>query len=37
MDVIKLKALVEKHGADKIAFVRMEAGASLIEANLSPK
>ncbi|HHV19316.1 MAG TPA: tryptophanase [Thermoanaerobacterales bacterium] len=30
MDVIKLKAFVEKHGADKIAFVRMEAGANLI-------
>ncbi len=30
MDVDKLKALVEKHGAEKIAFVRLEAGTNLI-------
>ena len=30
MDINKLSALIEKHGADKIAFVRMEAGTNLI-------
>lgn len=30
MDIDKLKALIEKHGADKIAFVRLEAGTNLI-------
>ena len=30
MDVEKLKALITKHGAGKIAFVRMEAGTNLI-------
>lgn len=30
MDLNKLKALIEKHGRDKIAFVRMEAGTNLI-------
>ena len=30
MDVDKLKALVEKYGAEKIAFVRLEAGTNLI-------
>lgn len=30
MDVDKLKALIEQHGASKIAFVRMEAGTNLI-------
>lgn len=30
MDIDKLNALIEKHGADKIAFVRMEAGTNLI-------
>lgn len=30
MDVDKLKVLVEKHGAEKIAFVRLEAGTNLI-------
>ncbi len=30
MDIGKLQALVETHGADKIAFVRMEAGTNLI-------
>jgi tryptophanase len=30
MDVEKLKALIEKHGAEKIAFVRLEAGTNLI-------
>ena len=30
MDIGKLTALVEKHGRDKIAFVRMEAGTNLI-------
>lgn len=30
MDIRKLNALIEKHGADKIAFVRMEAGTNLI-------
>lgn len=30
MDINKLNALVEKHGPDKIAFVRMEAGTNLI-------
>ncbi len=30
MDVDKLKALIEKHGAEKIAFVRLEAGTNLI-------
>ena len=30
MDVAKLEAIVAKHGADKIAFVRMEAGTNLI-------
>jgi tryptophanase len=30
MDVDKLKALIDKHGADKIAYVRLEAGTNLI-------
>lgn len=30
MDINKLNALIEKNGADKIAFVRMEAGTNLI-------
>ncbi len=30
MDVQKLKALITKHGAEKIAFVRLEAGTNLI-------
>lgn len=30
MDIDKLNALIRKHGAEKIAFVRMEAGANLI-------
>ncbi len=30
MDIDKLKALIEKHGAQKIAFVRLEAGTNLI-------
>ena len=30
MDIGKLTALVEKHGREKIAFVRMEAGTNLI-------
>ncbi|MDF2891914.1 MAG: tnaA [Clostridia bacterium] len=30
MDVAKLNTLIQKHGADKIAFVRMEAGTNLI-------
>ena len=30
MDVAKLEAIVARHGADKIAFVRMEAGTNLI-------
>ena len=30
MDISKLKALIEKHGSDKISFVRMEAGTNLI-------
>lgn len=30
MDIAKLTALVEKHGREKIAFVRMEAGTNLI-------
>jgi tryptophanase len=30
MDIDKLNALIEKNGADKIAFVRMEAGTNLI-------
>ncbi|MEA4846549.1 MAG: tryptophanase [Clostridiaceae bacterium] len=30
MDIDKLNALIEKHGSDKIAFVRMEAGTNLI-------
>ncbi len=30
MDIGKLTALVEKHGRDRIAFVRMEAGTNLI-------
>ena len=30
MDVEKLKALITKHGAEKIAFVRLEAGTNLI-------
>jgi tyrosine phenol-lyase len=30
MDVAKLEALAKTHGADKIAFVRMEAGTNLI-------
>ena len=30
MDVAKLEGLVKQHGADKIAFVRLEAGTNLI-------
>ena len=30
MDIDKLKALIEKEGAEKIAYVRMEAGTNLI-------
>jgi len=30
MDTAKLEALIAKHGADKIAFVRIEAGTNLI-------
>lgn len=30
MDIDKLNATIEKHGADKITFVRMEAGTNLI-------
>lgn len=30
MDVAKLEGIIAKHGADKIAFVRMEAGTNLI-------
>ncbi|MDR3376152.1 MAG: tryptophanase [Ancalomicrobiaceae bacterium] len=30
MDIAKLEALIAAHGADKIAFVRMEAGTNLI-------
>lgn len=30
MDVEKLKAIITKHGAEKIAFVRLEAGTNLI-------
>lgn len=30
MDIDKLKSLIEKHGAEKIAFVRLEAGTNLI-------
>ncbi len=30
MDINKLNTLIKKHGADKIAFVRMEAGTNLI-------
>lgn len=30
MDVVKLVALIEKHGADKIPFVRLESGTNLI-------
>jgi tyrosine phenol-lyase len=30
MDVKKLRAIIEKHGADKIPFVRLEAGTNLI-------
>ena len=30
MDIAKLQGLVQQHGADKIAFVRMEAGTNLI-------
>ena len=30
MDIEKLKALIAKHGADKIAYVRLEAGTNLI-------
>ena len=30
MDTAKLQGLVQQHGADKIAFVRMEAGTNLI-------
>ncbi|VFU16086.1 Tyrosine phenol-lyase [anaerobic digester metagenome] len=30
MDISKLLAVIERYGADKIAFVRMEAGANLI-------
>ena len=30
MDTAKLEALIAKHGADKIAFVRLEAGTTLI-------
>lgn len=30
MDIEKLRAIIEKHGADKIPFVRLEAGTNLI-------
>lgn len=30
MDIDKLNAIIKKHGSDKIAFVRMEAGTNLI-------
>ncbi|NLK33881.1 MAG: tryptophanase [Gracilibacteraceae bacterium] len=30
MDIAKLNTLIDKHGPDKIAFVRMEAGTNLI-------
>lgn len=30
MDIAKLRALIETHGAEKIAFVRLEAGTNLI-------
>jgi len=30
LDIAKLEALIAKHGADKIAFVRLEAGTNLI-------
>lgn len=30
MDIKKLRAIIEKHGADKIPFVRLEAGTNLI-------
>lgn len=30
MDIEKLRGLIEKHGAEKIAYVRMEAGTNLI-------
>lgn len=30
MDIEKLNAIIEEHGAEKIAFVRMEAGTNLI-------
>ncbi|MHB8124600.1 MAG: tryptophanase [Desulfitobacteriaceae bacterium] len=30
IDIVKLKALIEKNGADKIAFVRIETGTNLI-------
>lgn len=30
MDIAKLEALIEKHGADKIPFVRLETGTNLI-------
>lgn len=30
LDIAKLKAVIEKYGVDKIAFVRLEAGANLI-------
>lgn len=30
IDVAKLEALIQKHGAEKIAFVRLEAGTNLI-------
>jgi tryptophanase len=30
MDINKLSSLIDKHGAEKIAFVRMEAGTNLI-------
>lgn len=30
MDIQQLEGLIEKHGADKIAFVRLEAGTNLI-------
>jgi len=30
LDIAKLNALIEEHGPDKIAFVRMEAGTNLI-------
>lgn len=30
MDIDKLEAVIQEHGPDKIAFVRMEAGTNLI-------